>query len=125
MTIEELLKDTGEHDAVDDKTPSPDDLAKLAKAPATMLWTLRLMDRHNNGCSAKRWVRNFRLTLVFALGALFAMQIGGHYLGRAAIRESVRAAVIDVLREHKILSALDDQDRATGLTVASHLGGTP
>ena len=124
-TIDELLKDTGETDAVDDaaKTPTPADLERLANEPTTMLWTLRLVQRSSAHCWVKTWVRRFRITIAFALGALAALQIGGLFAMRAMLRETIRTSVEEVLKERRIISGLKNQNPATGPVVAKLVGG--
>jgi hypothetical protein len=122
----DLLKDTGENDAVDDddQTPSPADLEKLATEPATMLWTLRLVQRSSAHCWVKRWVRHFRIALAFAFGGLVVVQVGGYFALKASFREAVRSAVIEVLKEHKVIAATTSP-AVRAEVVAALRGGTP
>jgi hypothetical protein len=113
-SIDDLLRETGETDTIDNaaQTPSPADLEKLANEPATMLWTLRLVQRSSAACWVKTWVRSFRIRLAYVIGAAIAAQalvgIGGYFVVRAALRESVRGAVIEVLKEHKLITQVEN-----------------
>jgi predicted membrane-bound mannosyltransferase len=106
-TLDDLLKDTGENDPIDDnaQTPSPADLERLANEPATMLWCLRLVQRSSAHCWVKKWVRAMRITLAVALGILVAAQVGGYFALKAAFHDATRSAVIEVLKEHKLIAA--------------------
>lgn len=123
-TLSNLLSDTGETDAVPEDTPSPAELEKLAAEPATMLWTLRVVQRYSAHCWAKRWIRNFRYWLLFGLGLVAALQIAGFWVFRTTAQNfelrtaaTVRATVEQVLREHKISSGLPAP--TTGVAVAT------
>lgn len=95
-----LLSDTGEHEAFDRETTKT--LAELAESPASELFVLQT---HRN-CWVKRWVRKFRITMAFALGALFAVQVGGYFALRASLRDAVRSAVTEVLKEKMVIGAV-------------------
>lgn len=131
MTIEELLKETGESDVIDDnaQTPSPEALERLANEPATMLWTLRLVQRVTSNCWVKKWVRGFRMRMAYAVGAAIAAQVliglGGYFVVRVALREAVRGAVIEVLREKKIIADNGDPGAPAGVSLASLAGVEP
>lgn len=131
LSLDNLLTESGENDAIDDsaQTPSPADLEKLANEPATMLWTLREIQRSSAACWAKRWVRGFRVRLAYVVGAAIAAQIligmGGYFVVRAALREAVRGAVIEVLREKKIISEAEIPISPTAVSVATVVGGAP
>lgn len=82
-----------------EKTPSPEDLARQAHEPATVAYVRRELAwrvaRHKGECSALRSVKKWRLWIAAGFGALTVLQFGWLMAGRALIREAVR----DVVRE--------------------------
>ncbi len=104
-----LLTDTDENPAVPDSTP--EQLEEMAKKPASMLWTARQIERARLTCWAFRWVKRFRLWLIFAAGAALVVQIGGFVVLRLAVKDFelrtaalVKKTVEDVLKEHGFTS---------------------
>jgi hypothetical protein len=100
-----LLSDTGEQETVEEI--SSDTLKKLAETPASEL-SVRLFHRN---CWAKRWIRRFRMWMMFVFGAAMVVQVGGAIAVNLALRnldartaETVRATVEKVLRDHKIVA---------------------
>ena len=94
-----LLSDTGEHDSLENL--SSEKLAAMAETPASELYVWK----HGRECWVRSWIRRFRITLAFYLGATAALQVGGYFLIKAALRDSVRSAVMDVLRERHLADA--------------------
>jgi hypothetical protein len=91
-----LLTETVEHDSLENLTS--DQLAKMAETPASELFVWK----HGRECWVRSWIRRFRITLAFALGAMAAIQAGGYFLIKSALRDSVRAAVLEVLKERHL-----------------------
>lgn len=102
----DLLSETGEQEAIGGANTKS--LADLAGTPASELFVLQTHQQ----CWVKRWVRKFRLMLAFSLGFILAVEVGGLLVVRAKLREEVRAAVTDVLKERKVIVA-DDQPTTT------------
>jgi hypothetical protein len=48
--------------------------------------------------------------MAFATGALAAIQVAGYYALKASAKESMRAAVMEVLKEHKLISQGENQE---------------
>jgi len=125
-----LLSDTDENDAIG--TPSPTttkSLSELAEAPASELFVLQEISRLCRLCWPKRWIRRFRLrfavALAFGLGVFVAVQIGGFWFLRSALRDlDARTAntVIQVLKDHKIISGVAPAP-VTGEAVAYAVSG--
>jgi hypothetical protein len=92
-----LLSDTGEHDAIDDaaKTPTPEKLIELAKQPASMLWTARMIQQESSSCWVKRLARRFILVAAFTIGVLATVQVGGAWWIKSTLE-----ARDTVLRQH-------------------------
>jgi hypothetical protein len=112
-----LLTDTNEHPAINDI--SSDTLAKMAETPASELFVQRMHD----SCWVKRWVRQFRLSLAMLMGFLVALQLGSFFFLRIAIRESVRAGVIEILLEKKLISSEPTMNPHLAITLTQ--GGAP
>jgi len=121
--IEAVLGDTGDLASWSEDKLDSEDLKKLSKEPATVLWVVRFARRVQSGCWVARWVRNFRLWLAIGLGALAALNIVGWTSVRSMLRESQRATVIQTLKEVRLLSAVPSP--AAGESVASLTGGRP
>jgi len=118
-----VLSDTGENRSVEEEagtTPTPEELERLAHAPATMLWVIRLLQASSSKCWVRRWARSMRLTLAFVLGATAAIQVVGWVSLRAAQKELIRQTIEEVLKERKLVQA----GPAPRLELAS-AGGVP
>lgn len=89
------LTDTGENEAVGDKTPSQ--LATEALEPATCAFVTQEVGRHRNTCGARRQVRRWQL---WAAGLIFSTVAAQGVLllsWRAVIGETVRRVVREEL----------------------------
>jgi hypothetical protein len=95
----DLLRETGESDALDNG-PTSEQLEAEANNPASEAFVKRKVRAHADTC----WVKKLRLWLAFGMGAVFAAQVGGYFMIRASLREAVRGAVLEVLREHKVIA---------------------
>lgn len=109
------LAETGEHDAAEDA--SPEDMERLGQEPASKAWVINLCLR----CWVKRWVRRMRLKWAFVLGSVFILTAGNVFIVRSVVQAVVRQTVIEVLKEHKLISAAPSP--AAGESVASLFGG--
>lgn len=123
------LVQTGDHDAAEDV--SPDEMEKLGQEPASKAYVINMCLR----CWVKKWVRRVRLKWAVVFGFGLCLNV----LGYAALRLTfeaavekvvlkvipaiVRQSVVDVLKEHKLISAVPVP--AAGDSVASLIGGSP
>lgn len=93
------LSEIEETEANTDGTPSPEDLEREAKEPASVAYVKNELrnrfTQHRGECEATRAVRKWRLWIAAGIGAALVVQFGWLLAGRAIIRETVR----DVVRE--------------------------
>lgn len=122
------LSQTGEHDAAEDVPP--EDMDRLAQVPASQAFVINMCLR----CWVKRWVRRVRTTwaTVLIIGGL--LLVGNAFIIRAVVKSVVqdafmevsepivRAAILKVLKEHKLISSASPSP-AAGDSVATLLGG--
>lgn len=116
MTMPDLLKllDTGEHPAigVDDETPAPEELEKLAQKPASVLSTAMAIRAHANHCSSRILLR--RLVIFGALvgGVLVALNIVGPLWIKSTfeardlrIEKLIGDKISEAIKTHKLVQA--------------------
>jgi hypothetical protein len=121
------IMETGEHPAVGDATPTPEDLRHLAEQPASLLWTGKLLDLHVSTCSARRFARYLTFVGIGIVALLTLVQVAGAWwlrdhmeLRELQLEKKVTKTVIEILREKGLLSAaIDARTFATGVSVAS------
>jgi hypothetical protein len=93
MNIPDVLKDTDEHAAVDERDASPSELEHLARAPATQLYVMNYVRQHSHGCITKRKLRQWGAILCMLFGATVALQAVAVIAGKAVLEKVVRNAV--------------------------------
>jgi hypothetical protein len=78
-------------------------LKEQASTPASEAFVLEVQRQ----CPIRAWARRMTVFFAFALGTIFAAQVGGYFALRAAFHEATRSAVLDVLKEHKLITAIE------------------
>lgn len=111
MAIGSLLEDPllkPENGGAPGSTPGPAAMLSEAKTPATVAWVRAEMA----GCWVKTWLRRFGYAVALAIGFGAAINLGGVVWLRETlaahqvlVREQVRQAVLEVLKEHHLLGA--------------------
>jgi hypothetical protein len=95
------LDTTDEQDSVDENLSS-EELARLAETPASELMVKLDIRKHARGCWAKARLRRYTLAAYFLAGAVTVFQVGGFFVLRSIVRDTIRATVEQVLKEHKL-----------------------
>lgn len=123
------LVETGDHDAAEDATP--EEMERFAKETASKAYVVNMCLR----CWVKKWIRRMRIKWAVAFGIGACLNVLGYVSARIAFENAVekavqkvtpgivRQSVVDVLREHKIISA--ESRPEIGESVASLTGRLP
>jgi len=86
-----------------DETPPPRQLAKEFMMTASVGWVKEYVSRHQQWCPALRVLRRWAIVACVLLGVVVTLNSLGILFAKTTLKETTRAAVLDVLREHGLL----------------------